>query len=930
MPTVTFDGRSFMLDGRRIWIVSGSIHYARVPRDLWAQRIHSAKAAGLNTIETPVFWNRHETRPGQFDFKGDNDLRHFIQLVGQAGLWCILRPGPFIGSDWDFGGLPSWLTGIKGVKFRVSNGPFLEACSRYLTAVVDQVRDLQVTNDGKAGPGPLLLVQNESAWTCGDDQQGAAYLGELDRYLRESGIEVPTINGNNLWQGVEGEIDCWTGTGDMLGTVRQLAAVRPEQPRLVVEYTVGHSATWGSTPGAPFSAPQLEQRLAQILAGGGQFNISPFHGGTNFGFWGGRLPESSDGFVTASHDCAAPLTEVGVPGPLYPGVRRICTFASRFARVLANLDPTYRPVVVYPDAGGPQEPRGRAKASDAVSAPSVAHATGTQGGLTFVFNPQAHTGARTLVKLLTADGTQLSVDATGQAVTWCLFDALIGGRARLDYSSLSAFGTVGSVLVLFGPHGAEGQLSVNGSPLIARVPERGKAPAIIEHEGATLVIAGPDQLETIHLTDDAVFIGASELTPAGEPVGVGHRNCTRIGSDGKVTHPALAAPAGARKGADRPVLSEWTAAGCADYCDGSSARFAAIDGPADLVTLGSPFGYGWYRIRIKSSAPRKVRLAMPFASDRLRVFSAGEEAGQLGSGPGASPTLSLSLNKGPHTLVVLAENMGRLSGGVTLGEPKGIFGHLYHTRPIRVPRAVLKTAEPFPILTFRTPIWEVDSGDLTLPDRPTWTLAHRRRTPVILTIGPSPARALLFINNKPVDFIDRGGVERHVLMPEQMKAGVNIVQLAILPDPQAASADDVLHAIAPTISFEECEEELTEKADWAFAKWETPRASAYRKPKPGSSGPMWWTATFPAADPGRPLFLDAAGLTKGQVYVNGRHLGRYFVATANGRAVPPQSHYFIPGPWLSAEGENQLTIFDEHGAAPSRVRLVHEAPPSGH
>src|SRR6185295_2978823 len=135
MPSMTYDGRSFMLDGRRIWLVSGSIPYARIPHESWADRIHAAKLAGLNAIETSVFWNRHEPRPNHFDFKGDNDLRRFVQLCGQAGMYCILRIGPFIGQDWDFGGLPAWLMSVKNVKFRAMSGPFLEACSRYISAV---------------------------------------------------------------------------------------------------------------------------------------------------------------------------------------------------------------------------------------------------------------------------------------------------------------------------------------------------------------------------------------------------------------------------------------------------------------------------------------------------------------------------------------------------------------------------------------------------------------------------------------------------------------------------------------------------------------------------------------------------------------------------------------------------------------------------
>src|SRR5678816_885241 len=214
MPSVTYDGRSFMVDGKRIWLVSGSIHYARIAHEQWQDRVHAAKLAGLNTIETPVFWNRHETRPGHFDFKGDNDLRRFVQLIGQAGMYCILRPGPFVGQLWDAGGLPPWLTSVKGIKLRAANGPLLEACSRYLTAVSGQIRDLQVTSPGK--PGPIVLVQSESGWTCGDDAAAQSYLGELNRYLRESGINVPIINANNLWAGAEGEVDCWTGGGDML------------------------------------------------------------------------------------------------------------------------------------------------------------------------------------------------------------------------------------------------------------------------------------------------------------------------------------------------------------------------------------------------------------------------------------------------------------------------------------------------------------------------------------------------------------------------------------------------------------------------------------------------------------------------------------------------------------------------------------------
>ncbi|MEX2218721.1 MAG: beta-galactosidase [Phycisphaerales bacterium] len=933
MASVTYDGRSFMLDGRRIWLVSGAINYARTPRDLWAQRIHAAKRAGLNTVETPVVWARHEPRPGQFDFKGDNDLRHFIQLIAQAGLWCILRPGPYIGAAWDFGGLPPWLTSVKAIRLRVSNGPFLEACSRYLTAVSEQVRDLQAT--GPKG-GPLLLIQNESQWTCGDDPQGQAYLGEINRYLRESGLGVPTINGNNLWQGVEGEIDCWTGSGDMLSTLRQLATVRPEQPRLVIEQIVGAPSTWGTPAAPPTGAAEVERRLAEVLAAGGQFNIAPFHGGTSFGFSGGRLPEHESGFVTASHDHGAPLSEAGLPAPSLPAVRRLCTFASRFARVLSNLDPAYRPVVIAPADPAPEDDaRPRAKRESAAPGPTVIHTSGSQGGVAFIFNPAAEAerpkGAPAdHVTLLLPDGTPLPVDITGQAVTWCLFDALIGARARLDYCNLSPFAAVGRTLILFGPPGADGRLSVNGSPLAIPVPAEGKPPATLEHESLTLIIATADHLETIQAADDAVYLGASDLTASGQPIAAGIRTCTRIDAEGKTTHVPVVHPPPHKRAEGRLALSEWAAAPMGDYCDGTSPRFASIDGPADLASLGSPYGYGWYRIRLKSPPSGKVRLAFPSAGDRLLVYLDGEPAGVIGRGPGAEGELHPTFAKGPRTLVMLADNLGRLSGGNSLGESKGLFGPFYEVKALRPGKPILKTGEPVPILSFRSPIWEVNPGDLTLHDRITWTLAHRRKTPVLLTIGPSPVRALLMLNGKPFAILERHTTERHVLLPDQLKAGVNLIQAALFPEAASADLKDVLHTLGATTTLDECTADLASKAEWAFAKWEPPRAAAFARGKGAgraiSGCPSWWSATFPPADRSRPLFFDAAGLSKGQLYLNGRHICRYFVATADGKPVPPQTLYYLPAPWVSDEADNQVLIFDEHGAGPARTRLVYDAP----
>ena len=64
-----------------------------------------------NSIPVPLFryiaWNRHEPIPGRYDFVGILDLREYILTAKRLGLHVIVRPGPYICSEWELGGLPS-------------------------------------------------------------------------------------------------------------------------------------------------------------------------------------------------------------------------------------------------------------------------------------------------------------------------------------------------------------------------------------------------------------------------------------------------------------------------------------------------------------------------------------------------------------------------------------------------------------------------------------------------------------------------------------------------------------------------------------------------------------------------------------------------------------------------------------------------------
>ncbi len=914
MASISYDGQSFQIDGRRRWLVSGVLNPTRTARGRWEDRIRAARQAGLNCVCVPVVWREHEPAPGAFDFEGERDIAEFIRLCGRAGLLVILRAGPFLDDGHDLGGLPPWLLEHEGIVLRSNSGPFLEAASRWISALMGQIRDLQISARGPGGP--ILLVQVEHEWFCGDDETGVGYLGELGRYLRENGLSVPLLNTNNLYQQIEGEIDGWTTADALQATMRQLRHVRPDAPRLLTDvHTAGHD-TWGRPHERLRSPAELIDSLAQALAAGAQFQIMPFHGGASFGFDAGRLPTLPEGFCTTSHDCGAPLTEAGGRGEMFAAVKRVCTFASSFERVFAGLDPDYHPIAL--------DPASRSGRGGAASVP-VVHCKGAQGSITFVFGDPSPKARRGEATLMLPSGISLNVDLRGQPVVWALMDVVLANRAVLDFCNLSAFALAGNTFVCFGPSNAEATISINGAVFRSTVPS-GKTPVIEEHEGVTLVVCNESQIDAAIRTPDAVYVGCAEIDASGEPVPApGFATCHRIDSSGAHTQIRVGQPAKAPRA---PSLSRWERASGEEYVTGASERFARIDGPAPLERLGAPTGYAWMRATLKTGAGKKHSLGLFELRHRAHLFIDGKLEALIGEGPGAeAPPASVSLRKGETTAVFLVDNLGRWAGGNALSEPAGLFGEIYDAKPLKAGKAKLETATPLRPLDVRSPLWGVHSDDRTAADRVTWRFEHRRKSPLFLLIdqgeGDGSLMGLVVLNDEPIDVFSQGGGVRRVRLPEEpLKRGRNVLQLAFLGDPDAA-----LKWSERAVALYEGADALSGK-DWAFAKWEPPADDAFepvsRSAMRSAGAPTWWRCAFKVKDPLDALFLDVSGLTKGQLFLNGRNLGRYFVATSTGKKVPPQSRHHLPTPWLRAGEPNDILIFDEHGAAPNKCRLVYD------
>jgi len=925
MPTVSYNGQSFMVDGRRIWILGAAMEYARICHEQWADRIADAQQAGFNTIVTGCPWIVHEPRPGRFYFDDHADVQHFIRLCADAGLFVILRVGPFIGSGYDGGGLPVWLTEIPDIALRQGNEPFLERVSRYFRRLCAELTDLQATKRG-----PLIAVQVEEAWRCGSDRQSELYLRGIARIVRENGLNVPLLNTNNLWADPAGTIDTWRGADNLLANLRQLRAIQPGAPRLITLADPASTPVWGASKTAHKPHRSMLGRLAEILAAGAQPIACPFHGGTNFGFLAGTMPGAA-GTVATTAACNPPLGEAGTPGDDFGPLRRIITFANHFGHVFADLDPDYQPVATlpHPDDNAANTPGRSASTHQRNHGFSVCSLRGAGGQIILAFA----SGPDRKTSLLLDNGMVMPIDLGDQPVAWFLLNVDLHGKGRLNYTNVCPLAIVDrSIVVFLGPPRSTAFLSINGTPLQATVPT-GAKPLLLQQKDLTLVIADQKSADTIWCADKAVYCGVAGLDRDGAPILPGGRSKAWIIS---ADHPAEPMPLdttaesrpATRRRTRSAKLTAWHAASAEDYVTGQSPRFASLAGPETLAACGAMTGYGWYRITPTITTTRKRLVHAPHAAGRIHFFTDGEPAWILGDGPGASPgPHELHLTKGSLTLTVLADNAGRLADGNDLDRPAGLFGHLYALKSLRAGKPRQVDAAPVDPLNVRPAVMGATRGHLTEPRQIEWTFTHNRKSPILVQITAA-THGVLVLNDKPIAYYaGHSGAGRLSLMLQTaavpaMKRGRNLLRFA--PD---ADQPHALDDIAEHTTLYECSECLTDAAGWSFAKWEPPPPNAFTQVPENRAAelktiPCWWRCSFttPAFEP--PLWLDTTGLSKGQAYLNRHNLGRYFTATRTGAAVGPQVRLYLPEPWLNNNQPNELLIFDEHGFSPHKTKLV--------
>ena len=243
MAVFSYDNKNFLLNGEPFTIISGAMHYFRIPREYWYDRLLKLKECGFNTVETVTCWNLHEEKEGQFNFKGMLDLAEYIRIAESLGLYVILRPGPYICAEWEFGGLPAWLLKNKNINLRCNDSFFLEKARNYFKALFDVVRPHFIKNGGN-----IIMVQIENEYgSYGDDKD---YLRAIVDIYRQCDVDATlfTSDGPCWWILNGGTLDeylCVANFGSRpVENFAVLQKFRPNQPVMCGEYWCGWFDHW--------------------------------------------------------------------------------------------------------------------------------------------------------------------------------------------------------------------------------------------------------------------------------------------------------------------------------------------------------------------------------------------------------------------------------------------------------------------------------------------------------------------------------------------------------------------------------------------------------------------------------------------------------------------------------------------------------------
>ncbi len=283
---VNFIADGIYIEGKPTIVLCSSVFYFRIPCGEWRDRLEKVKAAGYNCIDIYFPWNFHEMEEGRWDFEGQKDVEAYLKLAAELGLWVIARPGPYICSEWDMGGLPAYLLSKEDLVLREYNEPYLEYVKKWYEKIMPIIVKYQI---GKQGT--VIVVQIENELDFYDCRQIEPYIARLRDLTLEAGIEVPIV-------ACSGQCDLVRAGGLVEGVIPTMNFY-PELQEKSLEDRIHHYVEVFREQDLPFCITETSPNhviLRREFIAGAKF-IAPYNqvSGTNFGFtpsvnnWGSPL-----------------------------------------------------------------------------------------------------------------------------------------------------------------------------------------------------------------------------------------------------------------------------------------------------------------------------------------------------------------------------------------------------------------------------------------------------------------------------------------------------------------------------------------------------------------------------------------------------------------------------------------------------------------
>jgi len=503
-----------------------------------------------------------------------------------------------------------------------------------------------------------------------------------------------------------------------------------------------------------------------------------------------------------------------------------------------------------------------------------------------------------------ANGTRLTLSLEAFGAAMAPVDLELDVGVRLDWANMTPLGVFGGhTIVFYAPAGWPGRVCVNGKVAQADVPA-GDEPLVIEQEGLRLVLVRTELARRTWPMEEGLVFGPEfvgeeldDLVPAPRA-----KQFAILPPEGKLTHKKIKTEPASHSAP--PRLGQWKRVSVCTEPSADGLEWTKLDRPRDVDQLGVPQGYVWCRAVVPEPRACKRHLLLPDCEDRAIVYVNGEYVGTWGRGDGATrKPLPAAMKRGENAIVLLTDNLGRVCGGSRLGERKGLFGPIYDAKPLRTRKFKVRPFEDFSKrmvpralqhLADELQSMPVHAAELSLP--------LTKVTPIHLSFTDLPNHAAVYVNERSVGFYPaQSGNYADITLGPELRKGKNTVRLLLWGEVDAKALDRV--------RFHALDAEVTHKARWSWRKWQMPREGG---PVVGKDQPAWYACRFKRPADAESLYLHILSARKGQIFLNGHNVGRFWT-------VGPQFRYYLPACWM--QEENELLIFEESGAIPSKSRL---------